>query len=86
VTHRDALSSQLYFSQIQRSTSVDFNCLDLVISVESWVVVIDFFSASPSSSARRTEVKVNVQANEDTQNGESGYWSASVRIKELSIQ
>jgi vacuolar protein sorting-associated protein 13D len=58
------------YNSIQRSTSVDFNCLDLVISVESWVVVIDFFSASPSSSARRTEVKVNVQANEDTQNGE----------------
>lgn len=33
---------------MQRSTSVDFNCLDLVISVESWVVVIDFFSAVPS--------------------------------------
>jgi hypothetical protein len=86
MTHRGALSSQLYFSQIQRSTSVDFNCLDLVISVESWVVVIDFFSASPSSSARRTEVKVNVQANEDTQNGESGYLSASVKTKELSTQ
>jgi vacuolar protein sorting-associated protein 13D len=74
------------YNSIQRSTSVDFNCLDLVISVESWVVVIDFFSASPSSSARRTEVKVNVQANEDTQNGESGYLSASVKTKELSTQ
>ncbi|KAJ8964860.1 hypothetical protein NQ314_004578 [Rhamnusium bicolor] len=36
------------YNGVHRSTSVDFNCLDLVISVKSWVVVIDFFSASPS--------------------------------------
>lgn len=34
------------YNSIHRSTSVDFSCLDLVVSVESWVVVIDFFSAS----------------------------------------
>jgi vacuolar protein sorting-associated protein 13D len=86
VTHRDALSSQLYFSQIQRSTSVDFNCLDLVISVESWVVVIDFFSASPSSSARRTEVKVNVQANEDTQNvNKKENTETNITVRSLSV-
>lgn len=32
------------------NASIDFNCLDLVISVESWVVLIDFFSASPTNS------------------------------------
>lgn len=37
---------QEYYTGLQRSTSVDFNCLDLVISPKSWVVVIDFFSAS----------------------------------------
>ncbi|KAF5273971.1 hypothetical protein FQA39_LY01087 [Lamprigera yunnana] len=36
---------QSYYNSVQRSTSIDFNCLDLVISVESWVVVLDFFSA-----------------------------------------
>lgn len=36
------------YQSVQRSTSVDFNCLDLVINVESWVVVVDFFGASPS--------------------------------------
>lgn len=37
------------YNSIQRSTSIDFNCLDLVISVESWVVVLDFFSAAPTN-------------------------------------
>ncbi|KAB0794994.1 hypothetical protein PPYR_11833 [Photinus pyralis] len=37
-----------YYNSIERSTSIDFNCLDLVISVESWVVVIDFFNAISS--------------------------------------
>uniref|UniRef100_A0AAR5PHD2 UBA domain-containing protein n=1 Tax=Dendroctonus ponderosae TaxID=77166 RepID=A0AAR5PHD2_DENPD len=38
------------YHSTQRSTSVDFNCLDLVISVPSWVVVIDFFSGSSTTS------------------------------------
>lgn len=31
------------FLQIRKITKIDFNCLDLIISVESWVVVLDFF-------------------------------------------
>ncbi|KAL1513260.1 hypothetical protein ABEB36_002689 [Hypothenemus hampei] len=31
------------YNSTSRFTSVDFNCLDLVISVPSWLVVIDFF-------------------------------------------
>ncbi|KAK4875461.1 hypothetical protein RN001_011883 [Aquatica leii] len=42
---------QSYYNSIQRSTSIDFNCLDLVISVESWVVVLDFFSAVSTEKA-----------------------------------
>lgn len=50
---------------------MDFNCLDLVISVESWVVVIDFFSASPSSSSRgASAVNVSVPSSEGSQSGE----------------
>lgn len=38
--------------KIQRkSVSVDFNCLDLVVSVESWMVVLDFLGiGSPNNS------------------------------------
>lgn len=32
-----------------KNVSVDFNCLDLIVSVESWMVVLDFFGiGSPS--------------------------------------
>ncbi|XP_076236647.1 vacuolar protein sorting 13D [Calliopsis andreniformis] len=35
----------------RKSITVDFNCLDLVISVESWIVVFDFFGfAGPSGT------------------------------------
>ncbi|XP_046815359.1 vacuolar protein sorting-associated protein 13D isoform X1 [Vespa crabro] len=35
----------------QKMVTVDFNCLDLVISVESWMVVFDFFGiAGPSET------------------------------------
>lgn len=39
------------YNSIHRSTSIDFSCLDLIVSVESWVVVIDFFSVSSRSSS-----------------------------------
>ncbi|XP_043510420.1 vacuolar protein sorting-associated protein 13D isoform X2 [Frieseomelitta varia] len=35
----------------QKTVTVDFNCLDLIISVESWMVVFDFFGfAGPSGN------------------------------------
>lgn len=29
--------------QISKLTKVDFNCLNLVVSIDSWVAVLDFF-------------------------------------------
>ncbi|XP_044753631.1 vacuolar protein sorting-associated protein 13D [Coccinella septempunctata] len=46
------------YNSLNMNASVDFNCLDLVISVESWVVLIDFFSASPTSPTNGLD-KVN---------------------------
>ncbi|KAG5879440.1 hypothetical protein JTB14_025696 [Gonioctena quinquepunctata] len=39
------------YNGIQRSVSVDFNCLDLVINTKSWIVVLDFFNISSGSSS-----------------------------------
>ncbi|CAK9827070.1 Intermembrane lipid transfer protein Vps13D [Anthophora retusa] len=45
---RDQTSKEQFYQKI---VSVDFNCLDLVISVESWMVVFDFFGfAGPSGT------------------------------------
>ncbi|CAH1134889.1 unnamed protein product [Ceutorhynchus assimilis] len=46
------------YHSTQRSTSVDFNCLDLVISVPSWVVVIDFFSDNTSANKYGSNVNL----------------------------
>lgn len=31
------------FVQISKLTKIDFNCLNLVVSIDSWVAVLDFF-------------------------------------------
>ncbi|XP_047110726.1 vacuolar protein sorting-associated protein 13D [Schistocerca piceifrons] len=33
-----------FYNSVQRSVTVDFNSLDIVANIESWVVVFDFFS------------------------------------------
>ncbi|CAG9818576.1 unnamed protein product [Phaedon cochleariae] len=43
---KDAPNFQEHYGGCHKSISVDFNCLDLVISVKSWVVVLDFFNIS----------------------------------------
>ncbi|KAK9889536.1 hypothetical protein WA026_006891 [Henosepilachna vigintioctopunctata] len=48
---KDAPNFDSQYNSLSISTSVDFNCLDLVVSVESWVVLIDFFSGSLKNSS-----------------------------------
>ncbi|KMQ93281.1 vacuolar protein sorting-associated protein 13d [Lasius niger] len=40
----------------RKMVTVDFNCLDLVISVESWMVVFDFFGIAGLSGTANNEV------------------------------
>lgn len=40
----------------RKTVTVDFNCLDLVISVESWMVVFDFFGIAGLSGATDSEI------------------------------
>ncbi|XP_050302982.1 intermembrane lipid transfer protein Vps13D isoform X2 [Anthonomus grandis grandis] len=47
------------YHSTQRSTSVDFNCLDLVISVPSWAAVIDFFSGNVGTSKTGSTLNLN---------------------------
>ena len=35
--------------QLDRSVNVDFNSLDIIVNVESWVVILDFFGLGPES-------------------------------------
>jgi vacuolar protein sorting-associated protein 13D len=40
----------------RKTVTIDFNCLDLVISVESWMVVFDFFGIAGLSGAADNEI------------------------------
>ncbi|KYQ55282.1 Vacuolar protein sorting-associated protein 13D [Trachymyrmex zeteki] len=51
----------------RKMVTVDFNCLDLVISVESWMVVFDFFGIAGLSGATSDEVDAH-RATPDSDN------------------
>ncbi|XP_069683777.1 intermembrane lipid transfer protein Vps13D isoform X2 [Periplaneta americana] len=38
-----------HYEGLDRSVNVDFNSLDIIVNVESWVVVLDFFGFGPDS-------------------------------------
>lgn len=75
---------ETHYSSVQRCTSVDFNCLDLVVSVESWVVVIDFFSASPSDPTSET---LNVSYAQPARNEikTTGNSETNISVKSLTV-
>lgn len=44
------------FNNIHRTISVDFNTLDVIVNVESWVVILDFFGFGPSTNVSEPKV------------------------------
>lgn len=42
---------------MDRLVTVDFNCLDVIASIESWVVVFDFFGVDKSEMKSETQVE-----------------------------
>lgn len=62
---------------------MDFNCLDLVVSVESWVVVIDFFSASPSNSTTPSNISYQLQTKKaEIPNGNT---ETNISVRSLTV-
>lgn len=53
---RNAPKLNSLFNNIHRSISVDFNTLDVIVNVESWVVILDFFGFGPSTRAPQAKV------------------------------
>lgn len=71
------------YGGIERSVDVDFNCLDILITLQTWVVILDFFgigssasghavaaqSCSPKSAAENLLLEPEVEEEETTQAG-----------------
>lgn len=39
------------YGGIERSVDIDFNCLDILITLQTWVVILDFFGIGSSASS-----------------------------------
>ncbi|XP_043916363.1 vacuolar protein sorting-associated protein 13D [Protopterus annectens] len=52
------------YKRINRSVDVDFNCLDILISLQTWVVILDFFGigSTASNHALKTQTMTMQQA------------------------
>lgn len=80
----DTPNFQENYNGIQNSSSIDFNCLDLIISVKSWVVLLDFFGTNHENMSAST---VNLTASTDnTASGETkGHALTNITVKSLTV-
>ncbi|KAJ8974056.1 hypothetical protein NQ317_002302 [Molorchus minor] len=74
-----------YYNGVRRSTSVDFNCLDLVISVKSWVLVLDFFGASPSGPVYSSSTNLGNIPGEPKQQLPEGKTVTNITVRSLTV-
>lgn len=50
---------QTRYGSIGRSIDVDFNCLDVLITLQTWVVILDFFSIGSTANNHGVKVPAN---------------------------
>lgn len=68
----DAPNFHTYFHSLRQTSSIDFNSLDLVISVQSWFVLLNFFGLmnddnyNEQKSPVRTEQEQTIRSTENT--------------------
>jgi len=67
------------YNSTQRFVEANFNSLDVVVNLESWVMVLDFFGTSPDKSSSPTSSKVRKKI---PQVSSPGYqdWKANNRV------
>ncbi|XP_025027200.1 vacuolar protein sorting-associated protein 13D isoform X1 [Python bivittatus] len=63
------------YGKISRSVDIDFNCLDVLITLQTWVVILDFFGIG--STAENHSVKVQTGDVQHTVKSETSVLSAS---------
>ncbi|KAL0274818.1 UNVERIFIED_CONTAM: hypothetical protein PYX00_002852 [Menopon gallinae] len=63
---REAPNYASKYNSMDRLVTVDFNCLDVIASIESWVVIFDFFGIDKSEMKNETEVEQNNYSSDQT--------------------
>ncbi|CAB3365707.1 Hypothetical predicted protein [Cloeon dipterum] len=72
---------------VQRYLDINFNCLDLVVNIESWVVILDFFGLGPdteSASEKRMQLQTPAKRLEK-RNEESCNSQTDVKVRSLTL-
>ncbi|NWH53859.1 VP13D protein, partial [Fregata magnificens] len=64
-----------HYNKINRSVDVDFNCLDVLITLQTWVVILDFFGIG--STADNHAMKLQPEDTQQTIKSEINTLSAS---------
>ncbi|XP_028266472.1 vacuolar protein sorting-associated protein 13D isoform X2 [Parambassis ranga] len=49
------------YGSVSRSVDVDFNCLDVLITLQTWVVILDFFGIGSTANNHAVKVPVSPQ-------------------------
>ena len=73
---------------MDRLVTVDFNCLDVIANIESWVVVFEFFgidSASPNKTDSTPEFKNRNQSNESAINKTDVNSKLDLEVRSLTL-
>nr|XP_018896804.1 PREDICTED: vacuolar protein sorting-associated protein 13D isoform X1 [Bemisia tabaci] len=83
----DEEASQRKANNVYKKTAVDFNSLDVIVNVESWVVVLDFFGISspdvePRPVADPKKINLNARMNQPSVNLEQTKIDDQRAIKE----
>ncbi|XP_045785521.1 vacuolar protein sorting-associated protein 13D isoform X1 [Maniola jurtina] len=81
------------YNKVSKLTKVEFNCLKLVLSIDSWVAVLDFFGVAadepdhPSPSANMTNTSSTASNNEEESRTtvESGATELEMNVRSLSV-
>ncbi|KFB49228.1 vacuolar protein sorting 13D [Anopheles sinensis] len=70
------------FGSLQQSSLIDFNSLDLIVSVESWFVLLDFFGLLSDSESDPT---VGSEKGADTGTVAGGQSKLEISVRSLSL-
>ncbi|XP_059469653.1 intermembrane lipid transfer protein VPS13D isoform X2 [Neocloeon triangulifer] len=71
---------------VQQYMDVNFNCLDLIVNIESWVVILDFFGLGPetegSAAKRQTPAK---RSDRPQRSGDGRNSLLNIRVRSLTL-
>lgn len=73
------------YESMRANSCIDFNCLNLNISVESWFVLLNFFGLLSSDDESMSNKASNVNTQTESEQNQSGKSELNITIKSLNL-